>query len=102
MCLEFGVVHAEVRVVIGVHVRGVLVQQLIDDNLAGLADPGEGHPVVVALVEVLEVRVVVVGVIVFAISCMIIYNSFQKKKERISNSFKQNYLSTVCSPGYAP
>lgn len=69
---QFGVVHAEMRVVVGVHVRaGVLEGGLLDLGVGG-ADAGEGHPVVVALVEVLEVHVVGVGVFILGFGGIII------------------------------
>ena len=73
---QFGVVHAEMRVIVGVHVRGGVVESgLLDLGGAG-ADAGEGHPVVVALVEVLEVHVVGVGVFILGFGGIIIYNNF--------------------------
>lgn len=58
---EFGIVHAEVRVVIWVQMGGDLLVWGILVNLEGGGfDAGEWYPIVVALVEVLEVHVVAV------------------------------------------
>ncbi len=73
---QFGVVHAEMRVIVGVHVRGSVVEGGLLDPGGGGSDAREGHPVVVALVEVLEVHVVGVGVFILGFGGIIIYNNF--------------------------
>ena len=72
---QFGVVHAEVGVVIGVHVRASILMAgvLVDLEIGGL-DAGVRDPVVVALVEVLEVDVVAVGILISGLGSVIIYN----------------------------
>ena len=58
---EFGVVHAQVRVVIRMQVSGDLfVRSILVDLEGGGFDAGEWYPVVVAFVQVLEVQVVAV------------------------------------------
>lgn len=75
MSQKLGVVHAEVRVVVRVHMRGVLLlgQSVLDFKVGG-TDPREGHPVVVAFIEVLEVDVVAVGILISGFGGVIIYN----------------------------
>ena len=69
---EFGVVHAVVGVVVGVHVAGVVFRGCLFDLEVGLADAGIGHPVVVALVEVLEVHVVGIAILILGSGGIII------------------------------
>lgn len=72
---EFGVVHAEVRVVVGMDVRVVLLGRCtIVDFDVGAPEAGVGYPVVVALVEVLEVHVVGIGILISWFGGVIIYN----------------------------
>ena len=77
MSLQFGVVHAEVGVVIGVDVGVILFEGRLLDALAGAANPAKGDPVVVALVEVLEVHVVGVGILISRFGGIIIYNKIR-------------------------
>jgi hypothetical protein len=77
MSLQLGVVHAEVGVVIGVDVGVILFEGRLLDALAGAANPAKGHPVVVALVEVLEVHVVGVGILISRFGGIIIYNKIR-------------------------
>lgn len=59
-------------VIVGVHVRGgVLEGGLLDLSIGG-SDAGEGHPVIIALVKVLEVHVVGVGVFILGFGGIII------------------------------
>lgn len=71
---QFCVVHAEVGVVIGVHVGGIVFCSVVLDFAVGAADAGEGDPVIVALVQVLKVDVVAVGILIPWLSGVIIYN----------------------------
>lgn len=75
MCKQFGVVHTEVRVIIGVHVRACILMAgvLVDLDIGGF-DAGVRDPVIVALVEVLEVDVVAVGILISGLGSVIIYN----------------------------
>lgn len=77
MSLQFGVVHAEVGVVVGVYVRVILFEGRLLDALGGAPNPGKGDPVVVALVEVLEVHVVSVGILISRFGGIIIYNKIR-------------------------
>jgi hypothetical protein len=77
MSLQFGVVHAEVGVVIGVDVGVILFEGRLLDALASTANPAKGHPVVVALVEVLEVHIVGVGILISRFGGIIIYNKIR-------------------------
>ena len=77
MSLQLGVVHAEVGVVIGVDVGVILFEGRLLDALAGAANHAKGHPVVVALVEVLEVHVVGVGILISRFGGIIIYNKIR-------------------------
>ena len=72
---QFGVVHAEVDIVVGVDIGGDLLMEgtLLDLEGGGL-DTGVGDPIVVAFVEVLEVDIVAVGVLVPGFGGVIIYN----------------------------
>lgn len=72
---KFGVVHAEVRVVVGVHVAsGILMAGVFVDFDGGGLDAGVGDPVIVALVEVFVVDVVAVGILISGLGSVIIYN----------------------------
>jgi hypothetical protein len=77
MSLQFGVVHAEVGVVIGVDVGVILFEGRLLDALSSPANPAKGHPVVVALVKVLEVHVVGVGILISRFGGIIIYNKIR-------------------------
>ncbi len=88
-------------VVVGVHVGGGILQGGLLDLVVGGADAGEGHPVVVALVEVLKVDVVGVGVFILGFGGIIIYNNNsegEKGKPR-GLSRKEAYPCSACSPG---
>lgn len=72
---QLGVVHAEVGVLVGVDMRGVLfLASVVLDPEVGLADAGEGHPVIVTLVVILEVHVVAVRILISWFGGVIIYN----------------------------
>ena len=66
------------RVVVGVHIGGVFVERHVLDLEVGLADARKGHPVVVALVEILKVHVVGVGILIFEFGGIIIYNKIKR------------------------
>ena len=75
MGLQFGVVHAKVRVVVGMEARCVLLMRwVLFDFKGGGLDPRVRHPVIVALIEVLEVYVVAVGILISGLGGVIIYN----------------------------
>ena len=72
---ELGVVHAEVRVVVGVEMGWIVLRSIVVlDSSGGRTDAGVGHPVVIALIEVLEVNVVAVGILISGLGGVIIYN----------------------------
>jgi len=72
---QFGVVHAEVDVVVGVHIGGdLLMEGTLLDLQGGRLDTGVGDPIIVAFVEVLKVDIVAVGVLVPGFGGVIIYN----------------------------
>ena len=61
MCDEFGVVHTKVRVVVRMDMSGdFLMWGIVVDLEVGRLDARVGNPVIIALIEVLEVHVVAV------------------------------------------
>lgn len=81
MCDEVGVIHSEVRVVIRMHRKIRLINHDVFDLEVGFSDAGVRDPVVIALVEVLEMNVVVIRIFVFRFSCNIIYNKIRKRRK---------------------
>lgn len=72
---QFGVVHTEVGVVVGMYVGGVvLLGGRVLDLEVRATDVAEEDPVVVAFVEVFEVDVVAVGILISGFGGVIIYN----------------------------
>lgn len=75
MCDELGIVHAEVWIVVGMEMRGILLGAVtVLDASSGWVDAGVGYPVIVALIEVFEVDVVAVGILISSLGGVIIYN----------------------------
>ena len=73
--LQFGIVHAEVRVVVGMETRCVLLmRRVLFDFKGGGLDPRVRDPIIVALIEVFEVDVVAVGILISRFGGVIIYN----------------------------
>jgi hypothetical protein len=70
--LKFSVVHAAVGVVVGVDVAQRLLAVRIVDLLARAADAAERQPVVVALVQILEVDVVNEGFLAFGLRRLVV------------------------------
>lgn len=81
VCQQFGIVHSEMRVVVGVHVGIAFFSWRVFDPLVGLTNPGKRNPVIVALIQVLEVDVVAIGILILGFGGIIIYNKTYKQKE---------------------
>lgn len=79
---QFSVVHAEMRVIVGMDMRVIFIQRGFLDPRPSLLDAGKGNPVIVALVEVLEVHVVRVGILIFGFGGIIIYNKINNGRNK--------------------
>jgi hypothetical protein len=66
------------RVVVGVHVGIAFFRWRVFDPLGGLTNPGKRNPVIVALIQVLEVDVVAIGILILRFGGIIIYNKTYK------------------------
>lgn len=82
MSEQFSVVHAEMRVIVGMDMRVIFIQRGFLDPRPSLLDARKGNPVIVALVEVLEVHVVRVGILIFGFGRIIIYNKINKGRNK--------------------
>jgi hypothetical protein len=74
MSQQFCVVHSEVRVVVRMDVSGRVLPRSVLNFVVSPPDAREGHPVIVTLVEVLEVDVVTIGILISRFGGVIIYN----------------------------
>ena len=66
------------RVVIGVHMGIAVFRWRVFDSLAGLTNPRKSNPVIIALIQVLEVDVVAIGILILGFGGIIIYNKTYK------------------------
>lgn len=74
MFKKFCIGHSKVRVVIWMHVRGMVFCVGVLYFQVGPTNAWEGDPVIVTLVEVLKVDVVAIGILISWFGGVIIYN----------------------------
>lgn len=96
MSEQFSIVHTEMRVIVGMDMRVIFIKRGFLDPRPSLLDAGKGNPVVVALVEVLEVYVVRVGILIFGFGRIIIYNKINiGRNKKLTRKFLLSHSLTL-------